>query len=393
MNADQLKKEFISRYGGSAEEIRMFFAPGRVNLIGEHTDYNGGYVFPAALTFGTYLLIRKRASDTIRFASLNFPGEKEININQLQYDAADGWINYPKAVLHHLRLAGHDVKGGYDLLYYGNVPGSGLSSSASIQLATAYAIAQMENLEADRIELALISQKSENEFLGVQCGIMDQFTSAMGKNNHAVLLRCSDLAYEYVPLNIGEYRLLIANTNKSRGLVDSEYNVRRAQCEQAVKELQSAYPELKQLAELNAEQFAKAQANISDETVRKRAEHVIAENDRVLASVQALKEDDLALFGKYMNESHDSLRDLYEVSCKELDVLVDETRKHDGVLGSRMTGAGFGGCTVSLVHRSRIEEVIKRVGAAYAEQTDYEADFYVCDIGGGAREVMDVETE
>lgn len=393
MQIEQLTNEFLQRYGGSKEDIRIFYAPGRVNLIGEHTDYNGGYVLPAALTFGTILLIRRRESNTVRFASLNFPLEKEMNLQQITYDEKDDWVNYPKAIIHQLMQEGCHLSSGFDLLYFGNIPGSGLSSSASIQLATAFAFNQLENFGLDNIQLSLLAQKSENEFLGVKCGIMDQFSVAMGKRDHAILLRCNDLHYDYVPLQLGEYRLLIANTNKSRGLVDSEYNLRRSQCEQAVTFLQQQYPHIQMLADLNADQFEHAKSIIPDETIRKRAAHVIAENDRVLASVKALQQNDLQQFGQWMNQSHDSLRDLYEVSCKELDVLVDHTRKMEGVLGSRMTGAGFGGCTVSLVHQDHIQQVIDHVGSIYKQQTEYEADFYVCHIGNGVREITNAEKE
>lgn len=383
----QLKDKFIQLYGGDLNDVRAFHAPGRVNLIGEHTDYNGGYVFPAALTFGTTLLLRKRDDAAFRFASTNFPMHKEIVLEGAAYDKADDWINYPKAMLVHLAKRGLRFSG-YDALYHGEIPnGAGLSSSASVQVVTGFGFMSMEGYPIDRVQLALIAQESENQFIGVNCGIMDQFAVAMGQPNRAILLMCSTLEHELVPFESKGYKIVIGNTNKKRGLVYSEYNARRAQCEQAVADLRVAFPELKLLGELNAEQLAANESLIKDETVRKRARHVIEENDRVLRSVAALKANNLAEFGRLMTASGESLRDLYEVTCKELDVMVEEAHKVERVLGSRMTGAGFGGCTVSLVRDDQVEAFKEQVGKAYAERTDYTADFYVADIGGGAAEV------
>jgi galactokinase len=386
-NIQELKRSFIQRFGGSEDGIRSFFAPGRVNLIGEHTDYNGGYVFPAALTFGTTMLVRKRDDDRIHFASENFPLSKEITLRDAAHVKEDDWINYPKSILAHLMLRGHTF-GGYDVLYLGEIPnGAGLSSSASIQLVSAFGFMSIENHTIDKVELALIAQESENKFIGVQCGIMDQFTIAMGQRDHAILLKCSNLEYKLVPFESKGYKLVIANTNKRRGLVDSEYNARRSQCEQAVEYLKMKFEDIKLLGEVTLEQFEANKHMIPDETVRKRARHVIEENERVLRSVRALENKDLHEFGRLMIASHASLRDLYEVTCKELDVMVEEALKVEGVLGSRMTGAGFGGCTVSLVHEDHVEDFKERVGRAYAERTDYEAEFYVAQIGDGVREV------
>ncbi|WNQ09741.1 galactokinase [Paenibacillus aurantius] len=382
-----LKNKFVERYGGSEEGIRVFFAPGRVNLIGEHTDYNGGYVFPAALTFGTTMLLRKREDQTIRFASENFPVSGDVHLAQAKNVKEDDWINYPKAVLVHLGKRGYTF-GGYDVLYLGEIPnGAGLSSSASIQLVTAFGFMTMENHKIDKVELALVAQESENQFMGVNCGIMDQFTVAMGEKDHAVLLKCNTLEYEQVPFESQGYKIVIGNTNKRRGLVDSEYNARRSQCEQAVGYLKAKFPDLTLLGELTLEQFEANESLIPDETVRKRARHVIEENDRVLRSVEALKKRDLEEFGRLMIASHNSLRDLYEVTCRELDVMVEEALKAEGVLGSRMTGAGFGGCTVSLVHGDHVQGFIEQVGKAYADRTDFQGDFYVGEIGNGVMEL------
>lgn len=382
-----LKQKFVARFGGTEAGIRSFFAPGRVNLIGEHTDYNGGYVFPAALTFGTTLLVRKREDALIRLASENFSLAGEFTLDTAVYDKAHDWMNYPKAVLVHLAKRGYTF-GGYDLLFLGEIPnGAGLSSSASIEVVTAYALMSMEGHKLDKVELALVSQEAENQFMGVNCGIMDQFAVAMGKEEHAVLLKCNTLDYEHVPFKAKGCKLVIGNTNKRRGLVDSEYNARRSQCEQAVEYLKAAFPALTLLGELNAEQLKANEHLIPDETVRMRARHVIEENDRVLQSVGALQANDLETFGKLMIASHASLQHQYEVTCKELDVMVEEALKVPGVLGSRMTGAGFGGCTVSLVEGDQVDAFITAVGKAYADKTEYTADFYVGEIGDGVKEL------
>ncbi|MDF2959123.1 MAG: GalK [Paenibacillus sp.] len=383
-----LQAVFTERYGSDgAGPIHVFHAPGRVNLIGEHTDYNGGYVFPAALTFGTTMLIRKRGDEQIGFASTNFALHKHISIHNIAFDSADDWINYPKGIIAKIQEQGLSVSG-YDILYSGAIPnGSGLSSSASIEVVTAFGLLTLEGHPVDKVKIALLSQKAENEFMGVNCGIMDQFAVAMGKQDHAILLMCDTLEYKHVPFQSGEYKLVIGNTNKKRGLVDSAYNERRAQCEQAVKDLQARFPELTLLGQLSLEQFNGARHLIPDETVRKRAQHVVEEIDRVLQSMKVLEQDDLAAFGQLMIGSHNSLRDLYEVTCLELDVMVEEALKIPGVLGSRMTGAGFGGCTVSLVHQDSVAGFIERVGGAYKERTGLTADFYVCDIGDGVKEL------
>lgn len=384
----QLIDQFIERYGESEKAIRIFHAPGRVNLIGEHIDYNGGRVFPAALTFGTWLLARKNQKESIRLASSNFELSGDVKTNELRFVEEHDWMNYPKGVLAQLQANGYSVSSGYDLLYYGEIPnGAGLSSSASIEVVTAYAFLSMEGHSLDRTEIALLSQRAENEFMNVQCGIMDQFAVAHGKKDHAILLECDTLKFEHVPFDSKEYMLVVANTNKRRGLVDSQYNERRKQCEQAVEAFQTVFPDLELLGQLSKEQFDRHQHMISDETVKKRARHVIDEIERVKQSVQCLKEGDLTRFGELMNASHVSLRDDYEVSCKELDVLVESAWNIPGVLGSRMTGAGFGGCTISLVHQDRVAQFIEQVGENYKRQTDLEADFYTCRIGDGVKEM------
>lgn len=388
-NLAALTDTFIEQYGGSAEDIAVFHAPGRVNLIGEHTDYNGGYVFPAALTFGTTLLIRKREDKALKLATTNFPLSGTFSVEGVTYNEADDWMNYPKGIVNELLQQGVTFGSGYELLYHGEIPnGSGLSSSASIEVVTAYALLSMEGLPTDTVKIALLSQKSENEFNGVKCGIMDQFAVANGKKDHAILLMCDTLEYDLVPFRSGSYKLVIGNTNKRRGLVDSKYNERRAQCEAAVQDLRAAHPELELLGQLSLEQFNASKSLIKDDIVRKRAEHVVEEIDRVLKSMEALKANDLAAFGQLMNASHDSLRDLYEVTGDELDAMVDAARGVDGVLGSRMTGAGFGGCTVSLVHEDSIDRFREEVGRKYTEATGLTADFYVCSIGNGVERLQ-----
>lgn len=383
---NRLLARFEERYGKSEQDIRVFWAPGRVNLIGEHTDYNGGYVFPAALTFGTTMLVRKRGDKKIRLASENFSLSGEVDPDRLVYDADDGWMNYPKAMIDQLQKKGYRFSG-YDILYGGEIPhSSGLSSSASILVVTGYGLMRMEGAQMNLVDLALTAQQAENRFLGVNCGIMDPFVIAMGKREHAIRLLCSTLDYEYIPLRLNEYRIVIGNTNKKRGLVDSEYNARRAQCQKALLQLRQAFPDLEALAELNMEQLKEHSDRFQDDTVRKRAWHVVAEHERVIRSVEALKRGDLNAFGQLMVASHESLRDLYEVSCMELDVMVEAILQCDGVLGARMTGAGFGGCTVSIVHRDHVPSMIEQVTSRYREQTGLKPEFYIAEIGSGVHE-------
>lgn len=384
-----LKRIFVEKFGEDDEAIRVFHAPGRVNLIGEHTDYNGGYVFPAALTFGTTMLVRKRQDAQLGFASTNFPEHKHISIQGIVFDKADDWINYPKGIVDQLQQQGIEISG-YDILYSGAIPnGSGLSSSASIEVVTAYALLTLEGQPTDKVKIALLSQRAENQFMGVNCGIMDQFAVAMGKQDHAILLMCDTLEYKHVPFDSGAYKLVIGNTNKKRGLVDSAYNERRSQCEQAVADLQGQFPQLTLLGQLTLEQFNEYQHLITDETVRRRAQHVVEEIHRVLESMKVLEKGDLEAFGQLMIGSHNSLRDLYEVTGLELDTMVEEALKVPGVLGSRMTGAGFGGCTVSLVHEDSVDTFIDQVGTNYKGKTGLTADFYVCTIGDGVKEITE----
>ncbi len=393
MDLKSLKKEFISLYGGCEDDIRIFSSPGRVNLIGEHTDYNGGLVFPAALEMCTTIAVRKRNDNKVRLKATDLDVLVEADISSLDSYKGIGWGEYQIGVMHILSEAGYDIEA-LDMLYDDTVPhGSGLSSSAAIEVSTALTFATLSNekngidKECDMVSLALLSQKAEHEYAGVKCGIMDQFASAMGKKDHAILLDCNTLSYEYVPLSLGDYRIVITNTNKKHSLGASKYNERRSECEKALEILKTALPQKDCLCAFTPDEFEKYAHLLEDEIVRKRAKHAIFENDRVKKAVEVLKNGDLVSFGALMNLSHDSLKDDYEVSCFELDTLVCEARKIDGVLGSRMTGAGFGGCTVSIVHKDKVDEFKEKVSKNYAEKTGLKCDIYVTEAGDGAREI------
>ncbi|MDO4544028.1 MAG: galactokinase [Clostridia bacterium] len=337
----RLEAEF-SKIFGSGELPRVYFAGGRVNLIGEHIDYSGGRVFPCALALGTYVAIRKRQDGERIFRSLG------VN---------DGWEKYPKAVLSAMEQAGYGFSGGFEILVAGNLPlGSGLSSSASLEVAIAYALSDTFDLGISNKEIALLCQRAENEFVGVNCGIMDQFAAAMGKEGCAIYLDTASLDYEHVPLELSEHEILIFDTKKPRKLSESKYNERRSECEYALKALQSQL-DIGALCELTMDELNKNSHLIDNATCLKRARHAVSENQRVKKAVEVLKEGDMEAFGRLMNESHVSLMEDYEVSCKELDTLCEILWKQDGVLGARMTGAGFGGCAVALVERSRAEEI------------------------------------
>jgi len=379
---EEIKSKFEELFGKEGE-IKVYFAPGRVNLIGEHTDYNGGHVFPCALTIGTYAVARKREDKKLRFYSMNFKelGVLESRIDELKYNKEEDWINYPKATIWALKSEGYTIDTGFDILYYGTIPnGAGLSSSASIEVLTGFVLKDLFNLDVDMVKLALLGQKAENKYVGVNCGIMDQFVIANGKKDCAVFLDAANLEYEYAPIKLENEKIVIMNTNKKRELGDSKYNERRAECEKALQELQQEL-KIKTLGELTEEEFEQNKHLIKDENRQKRAKHAVYENQRTIKAVKALQDNKLDLFGKLMIASHDSLRDDYEVTGKELDTLVEESLKQEGVVGARMTGAGFGGCAVSIVKTDKVEEVIENVGKAYKEKIGYNADFYVVEIG------------
>lgn len=381
---EQLKNKFAEVFGPEGESA-VYFAPGRVNMIGEHTDYNGGHVFPCALTIGTYGVVRKRQDRKLRFYSMNFEqlGVMESSLDELVPSKDADWTNYPRGVLWAFKERGMEVTEGFDLLLFGNIPnGSGLSSSASVEVLTGYILKDQYGFDVTNQDLALIGQFSENRFNGVNCGIMDQFAIAMGKADHAIFLDTNTLDYTYVPLKLDGAKIVIACSNKKRGLGDSKYNERRRECETALAELQKVV-DIKSLGELTEEQFEANKDAIGDEVRVRRARHAVYENQRTIQAVEALQKQDLKKFGELMNASHVSLRDDYEVTGIELDTLVEEAWKVDGVIGSRMTGAGFGGCTVSIVEDAAVDRFIESVGTAYRDKIGYAADFYVVQVGSG----------
>ena len=385
---DIILKKFGEVYG-TTEGARAFFAPGRVNLIGEHTDYNGGHVFPCALTIGTYAVARKRNDRKLRFFSMNFEhlGIIESSLDELKPMKEAGWTNYPKGVMWAFGERGMHLDCGMDILLNGNIPnGSGLSSSASVEVVTGFILKSLYGFDVSNQDLALIGQFSENNFNGVNCGIMDQFAIAMGKKDNAIFLDTATLEYEYAPVKLQGAKIVISCSNKKRGLGSSKYNERRSECEMALSEIQSGMG-IETLGDLTEEQFESVKMAIKDEDRRKRAKHAVYENQRTIKAVEALKANDIALFGKLMNESHVSLRDDYEVTGEELDTLVEAAWKIDGVIGSRMTGAGFGGCTVSIVKDEAVDRFIDQVGKTYKETIGYAADFYVVEIGSGPCEL------
>ena len=388
MQREQLMEKFVEVYGEGGE-IREYFAPGRVNLIGEHTDYNGGHVFPCALTLGTYGLARKREDRVLRFYSVNFSklGIVESSLDDLVPSEKAGWTNYPKGVMWAFEGRGIKLTHGMDFMIYGNIPnGSGLSSSASLEVLTGIMLKDMlGDAAADFTmqDLALIGQYSENNFNGMNCGIMDQFASAMGKKDCAIFLDTSTLEFEYAPVVLKDARIVITNSKVKHSLVGSAYNDRRNECEQALQDLKKVV-DIKTLGDLTEEEFEAHKDAITSDICRKRAKHAVYENQRTIKAVAALKADNVEEFGRLMNASHVSLRDDYEVSCEEIDILVDLAWEIPGVIGSRITGGGFGGCTVSIVKNDAVDTFIETLGKQYQEKTGHEAEFYVVDIGDGA---------
>jgi galactokinase len=382
-----LEQKFQEVFGIPAE--KQFFAPGRVNLIGEHTDYNGGNVFPCAIDKGTYGLVKKRDDRKFRMYSENFAdlGIMEFTLDELTNEKKHDWANYPKGVIKMFLEAGQKIDSGFDILFSGNIPnGAGLSSSASIEMLTAIVLKDLFHLSIDPVEMAQLGKKTENLFIGVNSGIMDQFAVAMGKKDHAILLDCNTLKYDYVPVVLKDEVIVIANTNKRRGLADSKYNERRAECDEALAELQTKLP-IKALGELSIEQFEANKDLIKSPIRQKRAKHAVYENQRTLKAQKELSAGNLAEFGKLMNQSHISLRDDYEVTGVELDTLAALAWEQPGVVGSRMTGAGFGGCTVSIVKKDKVDDFIKNVGEAYKNKIGYTADFYIASVSDGAKKL------
>ncbi len=381
-----LNEKFEELFGAGGE-IRTYFAPGRVNLIGEHTDYNGGHVFPCALTIGTYGLARKREDKKLRFYSMNFPedGLMESSLEDLKPEKEAGWTNYPKGVMWAFEEHGHKLDCGVDFLVYGDIPnGSGLSSSASLEVLTGLMLKDIHGMdEITGKDLAVIGQYAENHFNGMNCGIMDQFASAMGKKDAAIFLDTGTLTFEYAPVALPDARIVITNSKVKHSLVGSAYNDRRNESEEALEDLQKVLP-VKTLGDLTEEAFEAHKEAIKNPVCRKRAKHAVYENQRTIRAYKALKANDLETFGKYMNASHISLRDDYEVSCEEIDILVNLAWQIPGVIGSRITGGGFGGCTVSIVKNDAVESFIEKVGEGYRARTGHAAEFYVVDVGEGA---------
>ena len=388
----QLEEKFLSIFGGNSDEIRIFTSPGRVNLIGEHVDYCGGTVLPAAINMKITVAARKCDGNIIRLTATDLDTVVEAKMDEFDKYRSLEWGSYQLGVAHELLKKGLDLQG-CELCYDGSIPyGSGLSSSAAIEVATAlclttFAYEKMGKSEpVDMVEMALIGQAAENNYVGVSCGIMDQFASAMGKKDHAINLNCDDLSYTYVPVKMDGYKLVIANTNKKRSLADSKYNERRSECENGFSRLKTVLPHIKCLADVTTEEFQKNKDVFADKNVQKRVEHVVYECERVKKSIDALNVGDIITFGKLLDASHESLRDLYEVTGAELDTLVSEMRGIDGVLGARMTGAGFGGCTVALVKNEKTEALIKTAGRKYKEKIGYSASFYITEIEDGGKE-------
>ena len=387
MKLEELKSAFEAAYHKTATDI--FFSPGRVNLIGEHTDYNGGFVFPCALSFGTYLLMAPNNELKINFRSLNMEAVYSLELTQLTEPLPNkAWANYPLGVIAQFIKRGVSIEQGYDLLFWGNVPaGAGLSSSAAMEVVTAFAFNELLGTGYDRTELAKIGQAAEHEFAGVMCGIMDQFASAQGKQDHAIYLNCDTLAFDLVPVKLEGIKVVVSNTHSPHHLDSGAYNDRVRQCQLAVQQISAVRP-IKNLAELTQADFEQVEHAITDEVAHRRARHVVGEVQRTKDAVEALRKGDIETFGKLMTQSHISLRDDYEVTGLQLDSLAEAAWKVEGVLGSRMTGGGFGGCTVSLVRDEAIPTFIEQVGAEYTEKTGLKADFYIAEIGDGAHRVM-----
>ena len=383
-----LKEKFQELFGDS-ENVRFFFAPGRVNLIGEHTDYNGGHVFPCALSMGTYACVKKRQDGNFRFYSLNVESAGVITADEYSFNPLEDkqWASYLKGVIWAFRKRGYSLPEGLDLVLYGNIPnGSGLSSSASLEVLMGSILKEMYGLKLSLPEIALIGQYSENNYNGMNCGIMDQFASAMGKKDHAIFLDTATLEFSYAPLVLTDYALIITNTNKKHKLIGSAYNDRRRESEEALEILQK-YAEIKTLGDLSDEEFFRLEEKLEDPIIRKRAKHAVLENNRTIAAKKALEDGDYHEFGRLMNLSHVSLRDDYEVSCEESDLLCETAWTLPYVLGSRMTGGGFGGCTVSLVKREKMKDFEEELQKVYEPKIGYPCSFYEAEIADGPREL------
>ncbi|MBX0315343.1 galactokinase [Planococcus glaciei] len=375
----------------TAEKPRFFFAPGRINLIGEHTDYNGGHVFPAAISFGTYAVAQKRTDQTLRFYSMNFPEEGiiECDLGDLSYNSDHGWANFPKGMIQQFTGNGFSVSSGMDILFYGNIPnGAGLSSSASIEMATGVVLEGLFDLTIERLQMIKLGQRVENDYIGVNSGIMDQFAIGKGKKDAAILLDCQTLKYSYAPVKLNDHEIVIINSNKQRTLAGSKYNERRSECEQALEDLRAELP-VTSLGELTNEKFEQYQHLITSDTNRRRAKHAVSENERTLLALDELERGNLERFGELMNASHLSLRDDYEVTGAELDHIAETAWAHPGVIGARMTGAGFGGCAIAIVEQEQVKSLKETITESYTEAFGYAPSFYEAQISDGAKELVE----
>lgn len=381
----ELPKDFVKIYGGTEDSVSVFSSPARINIIGEHIDYNGGMVFPAAINRYLYVAIRKRNDTKIIYNDARFPGTYEFDVNEtFVYKKENDYANYLNGILSQLKEKGFSFPCGFEILMASNVPaGGGISSSSALECGFAYAVSETFGFGIGRIEIAKLGQMSEHNFMNVNCGIMDQFIIAMGKKNTAVMLNCDTLEYQYAPLELGDYRFVVMNTNKQRKLADSKYNERRGQCEEALKILQDSGLKITALCQLTPDEWEKSKDAIKDEILLKRARHCIYENQRVKDAVKVLEEKNLSALGKLLNASHKSLKEDYEVTGIELDTLAEEAQKQNGCLGARMTGAGFGGCAIALVHKDSIDTFIENVQKAYTEKIGYAAGFFACESGDG----------
>ena len=385
----ELVPAFVNMYGGEAGDVRVYASPARINIIGEHIDYNGGKVFPAAIDRYLYVAIRKRSDTKIIYNDVRFPGTYEFDISDdFAYDKKNDYANYLNGILSQLKAKDYKLDSGFEILMVSNIPaGGGISSSSALECGFAYAVSDTFNLNIDRVEIAKLGQMSEHNFMGVNCGIMDQFIIATGKKNTAEMLDCATLEYEYAPLDLGDYRFVVMNTNKVRKLSDSKYNERRSQCESALKILQENGVKINALCELTPAKWEEVKAFVSDEILQKRAKHCVYENQRVLDAVSALKAGDLVKLGSLLNASHKSLKEDYEVTGIELDTLAETSQKQDGCLGARMTGAGFGGCAIALVRNDKVDSFIEAVQKEYTKKVGYAAGFFACQSGDGVARV------
>lgn len=388
MNIEKLKSAFTKVFGVK-ENIQLFFSPGRVNLIGEHIDYNGGCVFPSAITYGTYAVVSPREDRLVRLYSGNFEecGVIEFNLSDLSHTEDEHWSVYVKGVMEQFEKMGFEIKTGFDAYVYGTIPnGSGLSSSASLELLVSQILKELNGYEITMIDMVKLSQRAENDYVGVNCGIMDQFAIGMGKKDYAIKLNTNDLSYEYAEADLGDNSILIMNTNKKRELADSKYNERRGECDEALARLQTV-ADINYLCDLSEEEFNRVSNVINKDVLYRRAKHAVTENERVKLATHALAAKDLKRFGQLLNQSHKSLRDDYEVTGKELDTIVELAWAQEGVLGARMTGAGFGGCAIALVQNDALETVKEAIAKGYKEKIGYDAQLYVATIGDGTKTI------